>query len=47
MDDELVLVASWSDPTLDLAGRNDFVDWRLEFVHTILPWVLWDHVAWF
>ncbi len=33
MEDELVLVASWPDPTLDLAGRYAFVDWGEEFVH--------------
>jgi len=31
-DEELVLVASWSNPTLDLAGRYVFVDWGPEFV---------------
>ncbi|MHA6346404.1 LysR family transcriptional regulator [Roseivivax sp. CAU 1761] len=33
MDDELVLVASWAQPTLDLEGRYVFVDWGEEFVH--------------
>lgn len=33
MDDVLVLVASWPDPTLDLAGCYAFVDWAPEFVH--------------
>ncbi|TYB90193.1 LysR family transcriptional regulator [Oceaniovalibus sp. ACAM 378] len=33
MEDELVLVASWADPTLDLTGRYVFVDWGPEFVH--------------
>ena len=33
MDEELVLVASWPDPTLDLKGRYAFVDWGPEFVH--------------
>lgn len=32
LDDELVLVASWPDPTMDLAGRYAFVDWGPEFV---------------
>lgn len=31
-DEELVLVASWPNPTLDLAGRYVFVDWGPEFV---------------
>ncbi|SLN30365.1 HTH-type transcriptional regulator GltR [Aquimixticola soesokkakensis] len=33
MEDELVMVASWPDPTLDVAGRYSFVDWGPEFVH--------------
>ncbi|MHA6347710.1 LysR family transcriptional regulator, partial [Roseivivax sp. CAU 1761] len=33
MEDELVLAASWPDPTLDLAGRYAFIDWGEEFVH--------------
>lgn len=33
MDEELVLVASWPDPTLDVKGRYAFVDWGPEFVH--------------
>lgn len=31
-DEELVLVASWRDATLDLAGRYVFVDWGPEFM---------------
>ena len=33
MEEELVLVASWADPTLELADRYVFVDWGPEFVH--------------
>lgn len=33
MDEELILVAAWEKPTLDLAGRYAFVDWGPEFVH--------------
>ena len=33
LQDELVLVASWPDPTLDLEGRYVFVDWGPEFIH--------------
>ncbi len=32
MEEELVLVASWINPTLDLAGRYAFIDWGPEFV---------------
>ncbi|MDA8587165.1 LysR family transcriptional regulator [Rhodobacteraceae bacterium] len=32
IDEELVLVAPWKDPTLDLKGRYTFVDWGPEFV---------------
>ncbi len=32
MDEELVLVAPWPDPSMDLAGRYLFVDWGPEFV---------------
>ena len=32
MDEELVLVASWPDPTLDVKGRYAFIDWGPEFV---------------
>lgn len=32
MDDELVLVASWPDPTLDMGDRYVFVDWGPEFM---------------
>ncbi|MGB5556441.1 MAG: LysR family transcriptional regulator [Paracoccaceae bacterium] len=32
MDEELVLVAPWANPTLDLDGRYLFVDWGPEFV---------------
>lgn len=31
-EDELVLVAPWENPTLDLQGRYVFVDWGPEFV---------------
>ena len=30
--DELILVAAWEDPTLDLGDRYVFVDWGAEFV---------------
>ncbi len=33
LDDDLVLVASWPDADLDLAGRYVFIDWGPEFVH--------------
>ncbi len=33
LEDDLVLVASWPDADLDLAGRYVFVDWGPEFVH--------------
>lgn len=32
MEEELVLVAPWEDPTMDLQGRYAFVDWGPEFV---------------
>ncbi|KJZ19131.1 LysR family transcriptional regulator [Loktanella sp. S4079] len=32
LEEELVMVASWSNPTLDLGGRYVFVDWGPEFV---------------
>lgn len=32
LEEELVLVASWSEPTMDLAGRYVFIDWGPEFV---------------
>jgi DNA-binding transcriptional LysR family regulator len=32
LDEELVLVASWPNPTMDLAGQYVFVDWGPEFV---------------
>lgn len=32
LDEELVLVASWPNPTMDLEGRYVFVDWGPEFV---------------
>ncbi|WP_417206331.1 LysR family transcriptional regulator [Antarctobacter sp.] len=32
MDEQLVLVASWPNPDMDLAGRYAFVDWGPEFV---------------
>lgn len=31
-EEELVLAASWPDPTMDLAGRYLFIDWGPEFV---------------
>ncbi len=33
LEDELVLVAGWSNPTLDLSDRYVFVDWGPEFTH--------------
>ena len=32
LDDELILVASWKSPSLDLTGRYAFIDWGPEFV---------------
>ncbi len=32
MEEDLVLVASWANPTLDMKGRYVFVDWGPEFV---------------
>ena len=32
LEEELVLVASWPDPTMDLKGKYVFVDWGPEFV---------------
>lgn len=32
LDDELILVASWKNPTLELEGRYAFIDWGPEFV---------------
>jgi DNA-binding transcriptional LysR family regulator len=32
LEEELVLVTSWPEPTMDLAGRYVFVDWGPEFV---------------
>lgn len=32
LNEELVLVASWPEPTMDLHGRYVFVDWGSEFV---------------
>lgn len=32
LEDELILVAAWENPTLDLGGRYVFVDWGPEFV---------------
>ena len=32
LEEELVLVASWPNPTMDLEGRYVFVDWGPEFV---------------
>ena len=31
-DEELILVAGWKNPTMDVAGRYAFVDWGPEFV---------------
>lgn len=31
-DEELVMAASWADPTMDVAGRYLFIDWGPEFV---------------
>ena len=33
MEEDLVLVASWPNPTLDFAGRYVFVDWGPEFMN--------------
>lgn len=33
VDDELILVASWENPTLDIADHYVFVDWGPEFTH--------------
>lgn len=33
MNDELLLLASWPEPTLDLDGRYVYVDWGPEFAH--------------
>ncbi|WP_394180484.1 LysR family transcriptional regulator [Yoonia maritima] len=32
LEEELVMVASWKNPTMDLGGRYVFVDWGPEFV---------------
>ena len=32
LDEELVLVAGWENPTMDVGGRYAFVDWGPEFV---------------
>ena len=32
LDEELILVAAWENPTMDLAGRYAFIDWGPEFV---------------
>ena len=32
LDEELILVAGWKNPTMDVAGRYAFVDWGPEFV---------------
>ena len=32
LEEELVMVASWPNPTMDLAGRYVFIDWGSEFV---------------
>ncbi|WP_285673595.1 LysR family transcriptional regulator [Paralimibaculum aggregatum] len=33
LEEELVLVAAWPEPDMDIAGRYAFVDWGPEFVH--------------
>ena len=33
MEEELVLVASWPNPTMDMGGKYVFVDWGPEFVN--------------
>ncbi len=33
LNEELVLVASWPDPTPDLSGRYVMIDWGPEFIH--------------
>lgn len=33
LDDELVLVSSWANPTSDLKGKYIYVDWGPEFAH--------------
>ena len=33
VDDELILVASWENPTMDLSKHYVFVDWGPEFTH--------------
>lgn len=33
LEDELILVASWENPTMDLADRYVFSDWGPEFTH--------------
>ena len=33
MEEDLVLVAPWPEPTLDLQGRYLFADWGPEFIH--------------
>lgn len=32
IEEELVLVAAWENPTLDIAGRYAFIDWGPEFI---------------
>jgi len=32
LEEELVMVASWPDPTMNLEGRYTFIDWGSEFV---------------
>lgn len=32
LEEELILVAAWENPTLDVAGRYAFIDWGPEFV---------------
>ena len=33
VDDELILVASWENPTMDIAEKYVFVDWGPEFIY--------------
>lgn len=33
LEDELVLVAAWENPTMDVGDRYVFIDWGPEFVH--------------
>ena len=33
VEDELIMVAAWENPTLDVEGRYVFIDWGPEFIH--------------